>query len=98
MIGNALFATIVIFLAAGFYLMQQCEFLIPFRRMIYQRHAGDIAVFAGLLFANLMAGFLLLSRRLFLKDTGDKLAHVEKQLRSGQSISEELTRRIAEKQ
>jgi hypothetical protein len=31
-----------------------------------------------------------------LKDTGRKLAHLEKQLRSGAGISEELTRRLDE--
>ena len=35
-------------------------------------------------------------RKLFLKDTGRKLAHVEKQVRSGSSISEELSRRLKE--
>jgi len=33
---------------------------------------------------------------LFLKDTGEKLAHLEKQLRSGGTISEELSRRLKE--
>jgi hypothetical protein len=35
-------------------------------------------------------------RKLLLKETGRKLAHVEKQLRTGQSISEELTDRLKE--
>jgi len=48
------------------------------------------------LFLNLLAGFFLLTRRLLLKDTGQKLAHLEKQLRGRESISEELSRRIAE--
>jgi hypothetical protein len=36
------------------------------------------------------------SRELFLKDTGRKLAHIEKQLRTGPSISEELSCRLSE--
>ena len=35
-------------------------------------------------------------RKLLLKETGRKLAHVEKQLRTGQSISQELTERLKE--
>jgi hypothetical protein len=31
-----------------------------------------------------------------LKDTGRKLAHLEKQLRTGESLSEELSRRLEE--
>ncbi len=38
----------------------------------------------------------LIVRKLFLKETGRKLAHIEKQIRSGESISEELTRRLSE--
>ncbi|MDX2179346.1 MAG: hypothetical protein SFV18_07130 [Bryobacteraceae bacterium] len=35
-------------------------------------------------------------RKLLLKETGRKLAHVEKQLRTGHSISEELTAHLKE--
>jgi len=45
---------------------------------------------------NLFAAFYLICRKLFLKDTGEKLAHLEKQLRSGGTISEELSRRLKE--
>ena len=75
MLANALFATTVVFLALGFYLLDQCRFLIPYR--------------------DLLVGFFAPGRRFFLKDTGSKLAHLERQLRSRQSISEELSRRIA---
>jgi hypothetical protein len=93
--GNALFATTVIFLGMAFYLLQECTFLIPYRDLLYHKYGGEIATFAGLLFVNLLAGIFALSRHLFLKDTGDKLAHLEKQLRGRETISEELTRRIA---
>jgi hypothetical protein len=49
-------------------------------------------------FRNLLAGFFALGRRFFLKDTGKKLAHLEKQLRGRESISDELTRRIREQE
>ena len=58
----------------------------------------EIALFSGALFINLLAGFFLLSRHLLLKDTGEKLAHIEKQLRGRKSISEELSRRIEEQE
>ena len=98
MFKNALFASVVVFIAGVFYLMQECRFLIPYRDVILERHWQEIAVFSGLLFANLLAGFFVLSRRLLLKDTGQKLAHLEKQLRGRESISEELSRRIAEEE
>jgi hypothetical protein len=44
---------------------------------------------------NLFALCYLVSRTLFLKDTGRKLAHVEKQLRTGQPIVRDLSERLA---
>ena len=96
MFKNALFATVVVFMAVVFYLMDELRFLIPYRDAILERHGGDIALFSVVLFLNLLAGFFVLARRLLLKDTGQKLAHLEKQLRGRKSISEELSRRIAE--
>jgi len=98
MFKNALFATVVVFMAAVYYLMDECRFLIPYRDAILQRHWREISLFAGALFVNLLAGFFVLSRWLLLKDTGQKLAHIEKQLRGRESISEELSRRIAEQE
>ncbi len=94
MLANSFFAATVVMLAIGFYLMAECRFLIPYRALILREHGREILVFAALLFANLLAGFFTVGRRFFLKDTGRKLAHLEKQLRSRESISEELSRRI----
>ncbi|MBI1355772.1 MAG: hypothetical protein GC160_15640 [Acidobacteria bacterium] len=96
MFKNALFATVVVFIAIAFYLMDELRFLIPYRDAILERHGREIALFSVVLFLNLLAGFFVLTRRLLLKDTGQKLAHLEKQLRGRESISEELSRRIAE--
>ena len=96
MFKNALFATVVVFIAVVFYLMDELRFLIPYRDAILERHSREIALFSAVLFLNLLAGFFVLTRRLLLKDTGQKLAHLEKQLRGRESISEELSRRIAE--
>jgi hypothetical protein len=81
-------------MAIVFYVLQECAFLIPYRGLICAQYGGAISVFLALHFLNLLAGIFVLSRRLFLKDTGRKLAHLEHQLRSRQSISEELTQRI----
>jgi len=96
MIPNIFFATTIIFLAIGFLLLQECEFLIPYRSLLISKYGREIALFAGLLFFNLFALMYLVVRKLFLKETGRKLAHIEKQIRSGESISEELSRRLSE--
>jgi len=96
MIGNALVLTTVIFLALGFFLMQECRFLVPYRDLLVGKYGRQLALFGAALFLNLFAALYLLCRKLFLKDTGRKLAHVEKQLRTGASFSEELSRRLNE--
>ena len=53
-----------------------------------------IAVYAAALFLNLFALIYLFVRKLLFKETGRKLAHIEKQLRSGDTISEELSQRL----
>ena len=97
MIGNALFATAVIFLALGLALLQTTPFLIPYRAVLWQDYALPIGVFAAVLFGNVLAAALVVSRRLLLKSAGAKLAHVEKQLHSGGGISADLARRIADR-
>jgi hypothetical protein len=96
MIPNIFFATTIIFIATGFLLLQECSFLIPYRTLLLEKYGHDIAIFAGLLFFNLFALMYLIVRKLLLKETGRKLAHIEKQIRSGDTISEELSRRLSE--
>jgi len=96
MIGNAIFATTVIFLALGLFLLQECRFLIPYRHVLFVKYGQALALFAAVLFVNLFAAVYLICRALFLKDTGRQLAHLEKQLRTGTSLSDELHRRLKE--
>jgi hypothetical protein len=96
MFSNALFAAAVTLLALALFLLDACRFLIPYRALLWYAYRDTILFFALTLFVNLTAAFYSIGRRLFLKDTGQKLAHIEKQLRSGDSISEELSRRLNE--
>jgi hypothetical protein len=96
MIASALLSATVCSLAILFYVLQECTFLIPYRQLIWQTYGEVIALFAAALFLNLFAFFYLLARKLLLKDTGEKLAHLEKDLRAGGAVSEELARRLEE--
>lgn len=96
MVRSSLFLSVVIVTALSVWLLGELAFLAPYRAVIVHRHAGLIAVFAAAFTLNLFGGSLAINRRLFLRDTGRKLAHVEKQLRTGSSISDELTERLAE--
>lgn len=96
MVTNVFFATTILFMAFGFFLFDQCRFLIPYKSLLIERYCGAILLFAAVLFINIYAGVYFGVRKLLLKETGRKLAHIEKQLRTGQTISEELTERLKE--
>ena len=96
MLGNTLLLTTVIMLGLAFFLMGECQFLIPYRQLLFEKYGKTFALFAAALFVNIFAALYAIGRKLFLKDTGRKLAHLEKQLRTGASISEELSRRLEE--
>lgn len=96
MVRTSLFLSVVIVAALGVWLLGELAFLAPYRSLIFHRYGVVIAEFTGVFAINLLGGILAINRRLFLRDTGRKLAHVEKQLRTGSSISDELTERLAE--
>ena len=96
MVANAFFLSTLILMVLGIYLLQECQFLIPYKTLLVHKYAHSIAVYVLFLFVNLFAAIYAIGRKLFLKDTGRKLAHLEKQLRTGPSISEELSERLKE--
>jgi hypothetical protein len=85
MIANALILTIALFLALGFWLMDDLKFLIPYRRSLIEQYGGVILGWASVLFVNVFAAVYAIQRKFFLKDTGRKLSHVDKQAAAGHS-------------
>ena len=84
MIGNALILTIALLLALSFWLMGELKFLIPYKTVLIHEYGAPILVFLAVLFVNLFAAAFAINRRFFLKDTGRKLSHLDKQLQVGQ--------------
>lgn len=85
MVANAILITIAVMLAIAFYLMGELRFFIPFKGVIWRAYSAYILTYCGLLFANVFAIAFGLNRKFFLKDTGRKLAHLDKQFNAGQS-------------
>jgi len=79
MIGNALLCSIAILLAYGVWLMDQLRFMARYKGVLFQAYGPTILIFLSVLFLNLFAGVLAVSRRFFLKNTGRKLSHLDKQ-------------------
>ena len=84
MIGNALILTIALLLALSFWLMGELKFFIPYKAVLIHEYGTQILVFVAVLFVNLFAAAFAINRRFFLKDTGRKLSHLDKQLQVGQ--------------
>ena len=83
MIANALLFTIAILLAYGFWLLDQLKFMARYKSVLFQAYGPTILIFAGVLFINVFAIALGISRRFFLKNTGRKLSHLDKQFTVG---------------
>jgi hypothetical protein len=90
---NAIVATTVVLMGILIALAGVLDFLSPYKSVLFHQYGGAIAIYFTLLAVNLYAGFFLLTRFLFLKDTGKKLVHLEKQLRDG-SIPHDLGDRL----
>ena len=85
MIANALFAAAVVTLAVLFFLADKLRFLAPYRFLLVQHYLPAILISFTILFVNLTAAFFTLARRFFLKDTGSKLAHFDRELNAGRT-------------
>jgi hypothetical protein len=94
MIRTALAISFTLYAVLAGILLKECAFLSPLRKPIWETYQGPIIWFSALLLLNLFAAVYLLLRKVALKDTGDKLAHLEKQLRGQTTISRDLTERI----
>jgi hypothetical protein len=85
MIANALFVAAVLVMAVLFFLAGSLRFLVPYRYLILHHYAPAIGLYLGVLFLNATAFVFALGRRFFLKDTGRKLAHFDRELNAGRT-------------
>ena len=85
MIANSLITTIAIVFAIGFSLMGRLRFLVPYRHILIHQYGLAILVSAAVLFLNIFAFVYVIQRKFFLKDTGRKLSHIDKQVIIGHS-------------
>jgi hypothetical protein len=84
MASNALLLTIALLLTLGFWLLGELRFLIPYRHVLFHNYGQTLLLWVAILFVNIFAAVYALERKLFLKDTGRKLSHVDQQVLQGQ--------------
>ena len=98
MIANSAFLAAMILLLLAFTVLGQVEFLAPYKHVILVQHLWVVIGALGVMFLNLFAVCYLVGRELFLKDAGRKLAHVERQLRTTDTVVRDLSDRLAEEE
>lgn len=94
MIANSAFLAAMAIVLLLFVLMDQFSFLAPYKRVIVSQYLWVIVWLLIALFIDLFAFFYTVTRRLFLKDTGRKLAHVDRQLLTRDTIVRDLSERL----
>jgi len=90
MIANTAFlAALTVFLLAA-WLAGELTFLSPYKALLFRDHGVVIVGGVSIVFLNLCALYYALARWLFLRDTGRKLTHVDRQLIASEGVHEEL--------
>jgi hypothetical protein len=90
MIANTAFlAVLTLFLLVG-WLAGELSFLAPYKTALFHLHGAFIAEAALLVFLNLCAVYYGLARWFFLRETGRKLTHVDRQLIASEGVHEDL--------
>ena len=95
MIVNSAFLAAMLLLLVVFAILDQVTFLAPYRHVIFVQHLWLVVGALVAVFLNLFAVCYLAGRGLFLKDTGRKPAHVERKLRTPDTVVRDLSERLA---
>jgi hypothetical protein len=90
MIANTAFlAALTLFLLVA-WLAGELSFLTPYKATLWHLHGRFILEATLLVYLNLCAAYYALARWFFLRDTGRKLTHLDRQLMSSEGVREDL--------
>lgn len=82
MIRSSLFISTTLLLVGLLGLMHRFSFLAPWRKELVAHCGGTVLIYTAILGLNLFAATLAINRKLFLKDTGRKLSHLDNHLQA----------------
>ena len=94
MIANAAFLAAVTLFLGGAWLAGELTFLTPHKATLFRRHGWVIGGVTLVLFFNLFGVYYSVARWLFLRDTGRKLLHLDRQLGTADGVLEDLGTQI----
>jgi hypothetical protein len=89
MANAAFLAALTVFLLVG-WIAGELRFLVPYKVILFREHAALIVGAILIIFLDLTATFYSVARWLFLRDTGRKLLHVDRQLATGDAVLDDL--------
>lgn len=90
MIANTAFlALLTVFLLVG-WLAGELRFLTPYKTALFHLYGTVILGAVLVVFINLCVLYYVLARWLFLRDTGRKLTHMDRQLIAADGVHEDL--------
>jgi hypothetical protein len=90
MIANVAFlAALTVFLLAA-WLAGELRFLAPYKTALFSQYGTLLGGLALLVFLNLCAAYYSIARWLFLRETGRKLLHLDRQLATDDAAIEDL--------
>ena len=89
MANAAFLSALTVFLLVG-WIAGELRFLAPYKTILFREHAALIGGAALLLFLNLTATFYSVARWFFMRDTGRKLLHIDRQLATDDAVIEDL--------
>jgi hypothetical protein len=90
MIANTAFlAALTVFLLVA-WLAGELRFLAPYKAALFRLHGTFIAEMALIVFLNLCATYYLFARWFFLRETGRKLTHMDRDLITSEGVHEDL--------
>jgi signal transduction histidine kinase len=95
MMANSAFLAAMLVILLLFWLLGELQFLAPYKHVLFPRYLWVVVGSVLVVFLNLFGLIYSLTRSLFLKDTGRKLAHVERQLRTPDTVVRDLSERLA---
>ena len=95
MIAHSAFLAAMALLLVAFWLLGEVDFLAPYKRLVFGQHVWLIVGAAVVVFVNFFALAYAFTRGVFLKDTGRKLAHVDRQLGTTHTVARDLSERLA---
>lgn len=91
MIKNTAFLAALTLFLLGAWLAGELTFLARFKGLLFRQHGAAIGAGALLVFFNLFAVYYAAARQLFLRDTGRKLQHLDRQLGTPDAALNDLT-------